>query len=490
MRRHMPVRRSARKAVGALVTAGTLTAALLGAVTGTASPAAAAAARPSVPAKPANPSVAATTSLPGYTAVTPVRICDTRAAGPGVTANQCDTNGHSPLSTSGVINVTVAGVDGVPAGATSVVLHVTATATQASSYLTVWPTGQAQPPTASVNWAAGQTVANLVASGVGTGGQVSVYNYAFSVDVVIDLEGYVAPSTGGLFVPVTPVRVCDTRASQPANQCNANGTASGTLGAGTTKVVNVGSTFGVPAGATGVVLNVTATTTSTASYFDVYADGAAVPFASSLNWAAGQTISNRVFTAVSSAGNVDVFNAYGTADVVIDLTGYFSPTVEGGGFFPVTPTRICDTRPAGPGVASNTCDTNGLGTLAPGEDVDLFGFNPVVSALVMNVTVTNTTAPGFLTVFPDDDTTIPLAADITFAAGQTIGNLVVADLGTSSAFDFFNGANGNTDVIIDVVGYFSPTAPTASARPSVTLSPQSLVMPKSAKRLNKPLSHR
>lgn len=486
MRRHMPVRSSPRWAVAALATAGALTAALLAAVTTTASPAGAS------PAHADALAVAATTSLPGYTPVTPVRICDTRASGPGVTANQCDTAGHSPLSTSGVMNVTVAGIDGVPAGATAVVLHVTATATQAASFLTVWPTGQPQPSAASVNWAAGQTVANLVASGVGTAGQISIFNYAFSVDVVIDLEGYVAPSSGGLFVPLAPVRVCDTRVSEPANQCNANGTAAGTLGAGKTKVINAGTTFGVPAGATGVVLNVTATTTSTASYFDVYADGAAAPFASSLNWAAGQTISNRVFTAVSDAGNIDVFNAYGTADVVIDLTGYFSPAAAGGGFFPTTPTRICDTRPAGPGVASNVCDTGELATMTAGEDFALTGFNPVVSALVMNVTVTNTRAPGFLTLFPDDASQIPLAADITWAAGQTVGNLVVADLGSTSSFDFFNGSNGNTDVVIDVVGYYSSSAPAASspAKPAVILSPRSIVMPKSSKRGHKALSSR
>ena len=403
--------------------------------------------------------ITAASTLPGYTALVPERICDTRAAGSGVVANQCDSGGHSPLSTSGVMTVTVAGAAGVPANATAVVLHVTATGTNAASYLTVWPTGAAQPTAANLNWTKGQTVPNLVQTGVGTSGQVSVFNYAGSVDVIVDLEGYFAPSSGTLFFPVSPVRVCDTRLGEPGNQCNGNGTAAGTLGAGATKAVNVETGFGVPVGTTAVVLNVTATTTSAASYLTIWQTGATQPLASSLNWVAGQTISNRVMTAVGSGGDIDVFNAHGTTDVVIDLSGYFSGSGSGAGYFPITPVRICDTRMIGPGVASNPCDSSGPGTLAAGGSFALTGFSASTAAVVVNTTVTNTAAAGYLTVFPDDATTLPLAADLTWAAHQTIGNLVVADLGSTGALAVYNGSGASTDVILDEEGYYSTTAP-------------------------------
>jgi Pro-kumamolisin, activation domain/Putative Ig domain len=402
--------------------------------------------------------ISAASSLPGYQALVPVRICDTRTSGAGVVANQCDSHGHSPLSTGGVLTLTVAGAAGVPANAGAVVLHVTATGTNAASYLTVWPTGQAQPTAANLNWTAGQTVPNLVETGVGTGGQVSVFNYSGSADVIVDLQGYVA-AAGGLFVPLTPTRVCDTRLAQPGNQCNQNGTAAGTLGAGKSREINVVNGFGVPSGATAVELNVTVTTTSAAGYLDIWPDGTSQPLASSLNWAAGQTISNRVITAVSGAGNIDIFNANGTTDVVVDLGGYFAPAAVGSGYFPVTPSRICDTRAIGAGVASNPCNSSGPGTLAAGHSLSLTGFNPSITAVVVNVTVTDTAGAGFLTVFPGNSATVPLAADITWAAHQTIGNLVVANLGTTGALDIFNGSTGSADVIVDIEGYYSATPP-------------------------------
>ena len=160
--------------------------------------------------------------------------------------------GHSPLSHRRHPAVTVAGAAGVPADATAVVLHVTATGTGAASFLTVWPTGQAQPTAASVNWAAGQTVSNLVQTGVGDrrpGQRVQLRlrrrrgrrpRRATS-----------RPATGALYTPLTPTRVCDTRPGQPANQCNLGGPASGTIGSGQTREVNVGHRLRRPRGSDG-----------------------------------------------------------------------------------------------------------------------------------------------------------------------------------------------------------------------------------------------
>jgi hypothetical protein len=77
-----------------------------------------------------------------------------------------------------------------------------------------------------------------------------------------------------------------------------------------------------------------------------------------------------------------------------------------------------------------------------------------VSAVVLNVTATNATKPSFLTVWPTG-VTRPLASDLNWAAGKTVANLAVATLGTSDgAIQVFNAA-GNTDVVIDVSGWYS-----------------------------------
>lgn len=469
-----------------LVATVTLASAWLAAVAGAAPSAAAAptaAAAPLVGAAAAAsaaaaPNVAAASTVPGaYTPLVPVRICDTRASGPGVAANQCDVNGHSPVGAAGVLTIVTAGVAGVPAGATAVVLHVTTTNTTAVSFLTVWPTGAAQPGSSNLNWAPGQTVPNLVQTTVGTNGDITMFNNQGSADVVVDLDGYFQPGVGALFGATTPTRVCDTRLGQPANQCNHGGTASGTMGNGQTKVINVVTGFGVPAGATAVVLDVTATTTSAAGYLTVWPDGAAQPLASSLNWAAGQTISNRVITAVSPSGNIDLFNAHGTSDVVVDLGGYYTTSATAFGYFPVIPARICDTRPISPAIASNPCNSAGPGTMPSGAAFRLTGFPAGIYALVLNVTVTDTGAAGFLTVFPDSSATIPLAADITWSPGQTVANLAAVYLGTTSALAVFNGSSGSTDVVVDIEGYYANAAIVAPA-----VAGHSVVMPTTATR--------
>jgi hypothetical protein len=86
------------------------------------------------------------------------------------------------------------------------------------------------------------------------------------------------------------------------------------------------------------------------------------------------------------------------------------------------------------------------------------GFPANATAVVVNVTVTNAGAAGFLTVYPADST-LPLAADITWAAHQTIGNLTVADVGSTGTVAIFNGSLASADVVVDLEGYYSPTAP-------------------------------
>jgi hypothetical protein len=75
-------------------------------------------------------------------------------------------------------------------------------------------------------------------------------------------------------------------------------------------------------------------------------------------------------------------------------------------------------------------------------------------AVVLNVTVTNTTAASFLTVYPSDATTPPTASDLNWIATLTVPNLVVVKLGADGRIALYNLA-GSTDVIADVVGWYN-----------------------------------
>jgi hypothetical protein len=418
-------------------------------------------------------------SLKGYTPIAPVRICDTRAvagAPTPVLSNQCDAGGAKTLGPGGMIPVTVAGSNGVPTTATAVVLNVTATDTTAVSYLTVWPEEATQPVASNMNWGAGQTVPNLVEVALGPSGVVKVYNNLGSADVVVDLEGYVDATATGLYAPLSPpVRVCDTRVAGQgvaANQCQGAGGVAGTLTNSTPKVIAVGA--GVPLGATAVILNVTVTNPSAGGFLTVWPDGSSMPLASNLNWVAGQTVPNRVIVGVAG-GKVDIaLGSTGTADVIVDVNGFFSTTTTSaaatGGYVAIPPVRVCDSRPVGPGVNPNECNNpdNGGGALGPGGEFTITQ-NPSLGIIgqVFNVTVTNTTGDSFLTVFPDPTPNAPLSipplvSDLNYKSDRTVANMVVVGEGPASAITFYNNL-GTTDFIVDLAGYYTASATAATA---------------------------
>ncbi len=442
------------------------------------------------------PSTASNQVTPGhpggqYFPLTPYRICDTRANNPsnlsGLNLSQCE---GKTLGPGGSLTIQVAGTN--PSGQTSggvlssgvsaVVLNVTVTDTTAPSYLTVWPAGATRPTASTLNWVGGETVPNLSEVAVGTGGDVSFYNDQGQADLVVDVEGYVLPSpTGqsGLFTGLTPYRICDTRANNPSNlsglnlsQCEGK-----TLGPGGSLTIQVSGTNpsgqtsgGVPSsGVSAVVLNVTVTDTTAPSYLTVWPAGAPQPLASNLNWSGGQTVPNRVIIPVGTGGEVSFYNDQGQADLVVDVGGWFTNGSQAGTpgsyFTGGPPQRICDTRAGNPSGLSGGADQCLGKTLGPGGTltIQVAGLGGVAAedtptppvAVVLNVTVTDTTAPSYLTVWPAGAPQ-PLASDLNWSPGQTIANAVVVALGSGGQISLYND-QGSTDVVVDVAGYESGT---------------------------------
>jgi hypothetical protein len=378
-----------------------------------------------------------------YTAVTPYRLADTRTDSGQPLAGQ-----H--LGAGAVDSVPVVGVDGVPAGATAAVLNVTATNPTSASYLTVYP-GPGLPLVSNLNVVPGQTVANLVTVPIGADGHVRVFNQSGTTDVVVDLEGYFVPGTGpsGLFNPLPPLRIADTRTG--SGQPNAGQT----LGAGGVLHVQVDGAGGVPStGVQAVVLNVTATGPSAASYLTAYPGGANRPLASNLNFTAGQVVPNRVIVPVvggRTPGTVDIYNFAGSVDVAVDVTGWFTDATAGGSgarFTPVDPTRVADTRPqSGQPLAGNTLGEGGSVTVSTTPA----GPPPNAVAVAANVTVADGTASSYLTVYPGSSQ--PVASDLNWTAGQVVPNLVITGMNGNgvTAYNRF----GSVDVVVDVFGFWA-----------------------------------
>jgi hypothetical protein len=130
-----------------------------------------------------------------------------------------------------------------------------------------------------------------------------------------------------------------------------------------------------------------------------------------------------------------------------------------GRYTPLTPARILDTRDGTGGIGAP------LGPQAT-VDVQITGRGGVpaggVTAVAMNVTVTQPTASGFLTMYPAG-TPRPLAANLNYTPGKTVPNLVVVKVGAQGRVSMFNLA-GNTHVIYDVAGWFSDNPVGAAGR--------------------------
>ena len=385
-------------------------------------------------------------SLPSTGGLTPARILDTRDGTGGVPA--------AALGPGSALDVQIAGRGGVPAtGISAVILNVTVTGTTAPGYLVVYQKGIARPLASNLNWVAGQTVANLVEVPISADGKVTVFNSQGSSNVIFDVTGFVStpdqsPGPDGLFNPLVPARLLDTRTGMGgATRVAAGGTVS----------LQVTGRGNVPAtGVSAVVLNVTAINPTASSYVTVWPDGAPQPLASSLNFVAGQIVPNRVIVAVGAGGKVDLSNFVGNVDLVVDVGGYFTDATAGGTgsrFNALTPARLLDTRDGTGGVSSAVGAGGTLAVQVAGQKgVPAMTAAIPPTAVVLNVTVTNPTAEGYLTVWPDGNGQ-PLASDLNFGRGQTRANLVVVKVGADGKVDLFSLA-GSTDVVIDVVGWY------------------------------------
>src|SRR5205823_12766562 len=126
-----------------------------------------------------------------YTAVTAVRLLDTRYTG-------------TRLGNGGSLNLAIGGIGKVPANATAVVLNVTAVDQSAAGFFIVYPTGVARPLASNLNFVPHVTVPNLVTVAVGTGGKVTIFNGVGTANAVVDVEGYYAPAGRGTAEPSAP----------------------------------------------------------------------------------------------------------------------------------------------------------------------------------------------------------------------------------------------------------------------------------------------
>lgn len=248
-------------------------------------------------------------------------------------------------------------------------------------------------------------------------------------------------------VSLVPARLLETRSGLSTVDGAFNGI--GLRSAGTETAVTVLNRGGVSGDATAVVLNVTVTETQAPGFVTVYPCGTQRPTASNLNFTVGSTVANAVVAKVGTNGQVCVFNQSAT-QLVIDVNGYFP---AGASFTSLVPARLLESRS---GLSTIDGAFNAIGLRPAGTEtaVTVAGRGGVASdaaAVVLNVTVTEAQAPGFVTVYPCGSPR-PNASNLNVDAGGTVPNAVIAKVGTNGQVCVFN--QSATQLLIDVNGYF------------------------------------
>lgn len=247
---------------------------------------------------------------------TPTRIMDTRAGSGKAYSAQT-------LAPYSKLNVQFRGIRDVnlPSNnvATGAVVAVTVVSPSANGYLTLYSSGTDQPGTSSLNYNAGQILTKEVNVKLGSdGGFTIANNSAGSVEIIADIDGYFVPESvvgGELFQPSGPSRLIDTRNGSGKTGAGNHITAGGVLN------VKTGLQT-IPAGATGVIYNLTALNSTGNSYLTTYPSGTSRPGTSSLNISPGQTAFSQVTTKQGTDSSFNIYNAAGTTDVIVDVVGY------------------------------------------------------------------------------------------------------------------------------------------------------------------------
>jgi hypothetical protein len=284
---------------------------------------------------------------------------------------------------------------------------------------------------------------------------------------------------GGEFHPLPPARIFDSRPAFAINDVAPIGAKP--LGTGPQPFdINLLGLGGVPAASAdvlAVVVNITVTEPGANGYLEAYGKGFRPADRTSIvNFGPNDTVPNVAIVRPGVDGDLTIglFGQSGTAQVIVDVFGWFStsnyiaPTAaatDGARLIPITPSRVLDTRD-GTGRPSSTLplaaqetielQIRGVDGVNPTK-VDVVPDSPDVNGVLLNVvgiTTEPTSTATHLSVFPDalPAGQVPTTSNLNLARNATKANLVFVPVGQDGKVRIFNN-QGLTHVVADVVGY-------------------------------------
>jgi outer membrane protein assembly factor BamB len=253
-------------------------------------------------------------------------------------------------------------------------------------------------------------------------------------------------SHGSTFHALTPpVRLLDTRTG--------NGLV-GKLAARNPRTFHITGRGGIPVGATAVTGNVTAVneTNGWAAYLGPVPLSA--PTTSTVNFTSGQVTGNGLTVALAADGTLSatyISTSGNTADLVFDVTGYFTPDSTGATYHPMNPARLLDTR-SGNGLTGKLFADTPRTFQVAGRN----GVPANAKAVTGNVTVVNETNAWALYLGPAVEPN-PTTSTVNFVAGQVQGNNLTVALSASGQLSttYISTSGNSTDLVFDVTGYYT-----------------------------------
>ncbi|HUK43378.1 MAG TPA: choice-of-anchor tandem repeat GloVer-containing protein [Candidatus Bathyarchaeia archaeon] len=361
--------------------------------------------------------------------LSPCRLVDTRQTG-------------GPIQGGTVRNFPISQLGGclIPSNAAAYSLNVTVVPHGPLGYLTIWPQGDVQPLVSTMNSPDGRTKANAAIVAAGNN-SVSVY-VTDTTDVILDIDGYFI-NLGLQFYPLTSCRLVDTRTT--------DGPLGGPrLAAQQERDFPLLMSSCIPDGVNPVAYSLNFTAVPSPShqplgYLTVWPTGRPRQLVSTLNNPTGTVVANAAIVLAGQNDEVAVYPS-DTTDLLIDINGYFAPVGQGGySFYPATPCRAYDSRNNNGQPFSGPITVNVVGgpCAQPAN----------VAAYVFNATVVPSGRLPYLTLWPDTEPE-PVVSTLNAYDGEVTSNMaVVSNLDGSTSAD---AAEGYTQLILDIAGYFAP----------------------------------
>ena len=233
------------------------------------------------------------------------------------------------------------------------------------------------------------------------------------------------------FQPIRAVRILDTRSDGSR------------LRAGERRSIALSQL--VPSEATVVAVNLTAVNAVAPGFITAGPLTSVPPTVSSINFGIADAIAGHAIAALSTDTTLEVFSSTET-DLVVDLFGWYAPEAPLGLVLPVSQ-RLIDTRSTAPTAAAGSTITIEVPTT--------FG-EAAPKAAILNITATDQTTSGFITVWPTDEP-MPTVSCLNYTVGApAASNLVQVALDVNGRASLYR--SGQTAVVVDLIAAYEQSA--------------------------------